>query len=91
MGFKEDYAKFSQPSRERENFVYNAVINLSKEQITGNMKPVTVSKPDGTKVTYKVMPDYLMVEGMRVPMSGITAQKVADHFGRFDLESAVKM
>lgn len=81
MGFREDYAKFDQPSRDRENFVYKAVTSLPTSQITGSMKPITVSKPDGTKVTYKVMPDYLMVDGMRVPMSGITAQKVADHFG----------
>lgn len=81
MGFREDYAKFDQPSKERENFVYQAVTSLPKEQITGSMKPITVTKPDGTKVTYKVMPDYLKIDGMRVPMSGVTAQRVADYFG----------
>lgn len=81
MGFKEEYAKFTQPSAEREQFVLKAIKSLPKEQIVRSMKPITITRPDGTKITYKVMPDYVMIEGMRVPMSGATAQKVADHFG----------
>jgi hypothetical protein len=81
MGFKEEYAKFTKPSPEREAFVLKTLLSLPREQIVKSMKPVTVKKPDGTKITYKVMPDYITVDGMRVPMSGTTAQKVADHFG----------
>lgn len=81
MGFREEYSKFNQPSSAREEFVHKAITKIPKENIVNNMKPVTVSRPDGTKITYKVMPDYLMVDGMRVPMSGNTAQKVADYFG----------
>lgn len=81
MGFKEDYARFGQPSPQREQFVLNRIKSLPKDQIVRSMKPITVTRPDGAKVTYKVMPDYVMIEGMRVPMSGATAQRVADHFG----------
>lgn len=81
MGFKEDYAKFGTPSAAREEFVYKAISGLPRDQILRSMKPITVNKPDGTKITYKVMPDYIMIDGMRVPMAGNTAQRVADHFG----------
>lgn len=81
MGFKEEYAKFTKPSPEREAFVLKTLLSLPKEQIVKNMKSISVKKPDGTTITYKVMPDYITVDGMRVPMSGNTAQQVADHFG----------
>lgn len=81
MGFKEQYLRFGQPSPQREQFVLNTILSLPREQVTKTMKPITVSKPDGTKVTYEVMTDYITVDGMRVPMAGTTAQKVADHFG----------
>lgn len=81
MSFKDEYAKFKQPSQARENFVYNAITSLPKEQILKSMKPITVKKPDGSEVTYKVMTDYVSIDGFRVPMSGQTAQRVADHFG----------
>lgn len=81
MGFREEYAKFSKPSQEREAFVLKTLLSLPREQIVRNMKPLTVKKPDGTTITYRVMPDYITVDGMRVPMSGNTAQQVADHFG----------
>jgi len=81
MGFKEEYAKFTQPSNAREAFVYKAVTSLPRDQIIASMKPVTVDMPNGVKRTYKVMPDYFSVDGVRVPMSGQTAQRVADHFG----------
>lgn len=81
MGFKEEYAKFTKPSPEREAFVLKTLLSLPKEQIVKNMKTITVKRPDGSTVSYKVMPDYITVDGMRVPMSGNTAQAVADHFG----------
>ena len=81
MSFKDEYAKFTKPSSEREQFVYRSIVQLPREQIVRSMKPITVTRPDGAKITYKVMPDYVTVDGVRVPMSGNTAQKVADHFG----------
>ena len=81
MSFKEEYAKFTKPSPEREAFVLRTLLALPREQVVGAMKPISVKKPDGSTVTYKVMPDYITVDGMRVPMSGNTAQQVADHFG----------
>jgi hypothetical protein len=81
MSFKDEYAKFDKPSPEREAFVLKSVMNLPKEQILNSMKTITVNGPNGSKISYKVMPDYIKVDGVRVPMSGATAQKVADHFG----------
>lgn len=81
MSFKDEYAKFTKPSAEREAFVLKTLLSLPREQIVGSMKTISVKRPDGSTVTYKVMPDYITVDGMRVPMSGNTAQQVADHFG----------
>ena len=81
MGFREEYAKFPQPSKEREAFVYRAVTSLPRDKILASMKPITVDMPNGVKRTYKVMPDYFSIENTRVPMSGQTAQRVADFFG----------
>jgi len=81
MSFKDEYAKFTQPSPAREAFVYKAITSLSRDQIVKSMKPISVKRPDGATLTYRVMPDYVMIDGVRVPMSGNTAQRVADHFG----------
>lgn len=81
MSFKEEYAKFTKPSPEREAFVLRTLLSLPREQVVGNMKSISVKRPDGSTVTYKVMPDYITIDGMRVPMSGNTAQQVANHFG----------
>lgn len=81
MGFKEEYAKFPQPSSAREAFVLKSILSLPKDQIVSNMKPITITRPDGAKITYKVMPDYVSIDGIRIPMSGATAQRVANHFG----------
>jgi len=81
MSFKEEYARYTKPSSEREAFVLKTLLSMPREQIVRNMKAITVKRADGSTVTYKVMPDYITVDGMRVPMSGDTAQQVADHFG----------
>lgn len=81
MSFKDEYAKFDKPSPEREAFVLKAILSLPREQILNSMKTITVPGPNGTKISYKVMPDYIKIDGVRVPMSGSTAQKAADHFG----------
>jgi hypothetical protein len=81
MSFRDEYAKFDTPSPAREAFVLKSIMELPKQQIVNSMKPITVPGANGTKITYKVMPDYIKIDGVRVPMSGNTAQKVADHFG----------
>lgn len=83
MSFRDDFVRFKQPGPEREQFIYNYIVNnISKNQLLNSMKPITVSRPDGTKITYKLLPDYISSnDGVRVPMSGNTAQRVADHFG----------
>lgn len=67
------------PGEARETLVYEEIIKRNK---LPKMVPITVNGPEGTgiKITYNVMTDYIMLDGMRVPMSGSTAQKVADHF-----------
>ena len=62
----------------REELVYNEII---RRKPFAKMVPITVDGPNGTKITYKVMPDYITLDGLRVPMAGATAQKVANYFG----------
>ncbi len=81
MGFREEFLKFKQPSPQREQFVYNSAIKTSKSEITSTMKPIEVKRPNGDTAIFEVMPDYFKIEGMRVPMAGVTAQRVADYFG----------
>jgi hypothetical protein len=75
--FKEAFLKLK-PGPEREQLVYDEVI---KRKPLGMMVPITVPGPYGTEITYKVMSDFLTIDGMRVPMSGKTAQRIANHFG----------
>jgi hypothetical protein len=80
--FKEQYLKFKQPSAAREQFVYDYVTShLTKQQIESSMKGITVPGPNGTKIKYKVMPNYISIGDFNVPMSGSTAQKIANNFG----------
>lgn len=81
MSFREDYLRFKQPSVKRENFIFESIKKyLNKQNIVSSMKPITILK-NGLQVTYYVMPDYLSIDNIRLPMSAITAQKVADYFG----------
>jgi hypothetical protein len=81
MTFKDDLEKYPQPGPEREKFILNKILSLPKEQIVKNLKPITISQSDGSSIIYKIMPDYLSIDNIRIPMSGKTAQIVADHFG----------
>lgn len=74
--FKEKFLSLP-PGPEREQLVYDEV---TKRNIKANLVPVTVEGPNGIKITYKTMPDYITIDGIRVPMAGKTAQKIADHF-----------
>lgn len=77
MSFREDFAK-TQGGPEREQVVYRAVISQGKPK---DLWPITVTAKDGSKVTYYITRDFLKVDGQYVPMTGTTAQKVADYFG----------
>jgi hypothetical protein len=77
MSFKDQFLAMK-PGPARENLIYNEIIKRGPPK---NMVPVTVPGPSGSTITYRVMPDYMMIDGIRVPMSGQTAQKVADYFG----------
>lgn len=74
--FKDKFLKLA-PGPAREELVYN---EITKNKPPINLVPITVTTKDGTSITYKVMPDYLTLDGIRVPMSGVTAQKVADFY-----------
>lgn len=76
MGFKEQYANLK-PGAARENLVYQYAIMQGKPKTV----PITVPGPNDTKITYKVMPDFLMIEGIRVTLTPPTAQRIANHFG----------
>ena len=77
--FKSKFLKLK-AGPEREKLVFEEIIKRGPS-ILGNLVPITVPGPNGTKITYKVMSDYITIDGLRVPMSGQTAQKVANHFG----------
>ena len=66
------------PGKAREDLIYTAAIQQGKPT---NLVPVTIDGPNGSKITYKVMPDFFMIDGLRVTASPLTAQKIADHFG----------
>lgn len=74
--FKNEFLK-TQPGPARETLVLNELIKRGPPK---QLVPVTVPGPAGTKITYHVMPDYVMIDGIRVTMAPATAQKVADHF-----------
>lgn len=77
MSFKTDFLN-TKPGPIREALVFNEIIKRGPPK---ELVPITVTTEDGSKITYRVMPDYLMIDGIRVPMAGKTAQKVADYFG----------
>ena len=76
MSFRDDFAK-TPPGPKREELVYDAII---KEGKPNNLAPITVPGPQGTKITYYITRDFLNLDGVWLPMTGITAQKVADYF-----------
>lgn len=76
MGFKEQF--LSTPAGpQREALVYREALKMGPPKT----KDITVPGPNGTTITYKVMPDFLTIDGIRVPMSAYTAQRIAKHFG----------
>ena len=82
MGFREDFLNFKGTREERENFIFNAVTTkLTRDQIINSMTEVKVPGPNNTEIVYKIMPQFVSIDGMTVPMSASTAQRAAQHFG----------
>lgn len=73
--FKEQYSQLS-PGGQREALVYEYAIKQGKPALV----PITVPGPGGTKITYQVMPNFLTIDGIRVTLTPITAQKIANYF-----------
>lgn len=77
------------PSEDREEFILKEMRHGNIPDFLRELVPVHVSMKKGDVVTHRgtiwVMPDYLSIghEGdfVRIPMSPITAQRVADYFG----------
>lgn len=76
--FKELYQK-AKTQRERDNLIYQYAIQQPKPK----MVPVTVPVPSepGATVTFNVMQDFFIIDGIRVSPSPPTAQRIAQHFG----------
>lgn len=77
MSFRDEYSKIP-PGAARNTLVFNALIAQGPPK---NLVPVTVPGPGGIKITYNVMPDYLMVDGIRVSIPPTLAQQLADRWG----------
>ncbi len=77
MSFKNEFLKM-QPGPAREALVYNALIAQGPPK---NLVPVTVPGPNGTQITYKTMPDYVSIDGLRVTLTPSTAQRLANAWG----------
>lgn len=67
------------PGKEREDLVFEEVTQRGVSK--SDLVPVTVRGPADTQITYYVMPDFITIDGIRVPMAGKTAQRIADHLG----------
>lgn len=77
--FRDKFAKMPQGPA-REELIYQEAIKMGPPK---NLVPITVQLPDGSKLTYYVMSDYLTLDGIRVPLTGQTAQRIANHFGMY--------
>jgi hypothetical protein len=74
--FKNQYESMP-PGPAREALVYQHAISQGPPK----MIPINVAGPNNTTITYKVMPDFLMIDGIRISLTAPTAQKIANHFG----------
>lgn len=79
MSFRDDFAR-TPSGPKREALVYQTVVNQGKPT---NLAPVTADGPGGAKITYYVTTDFLNTDGIWLPMTGVTAQMVADHFDMY--------
>lgn len=72
------------PTGERDELIVRELLRGNFPEFLRNLVPITITDK-GNSITYKVMPDYLSVgsntDYTRVPISGPSAQRVADAFG----------
>ncbi len=77
MSFKDDFLK-TPPGPAREALIFNAAVKQGKPK---DLTPITITDAKGNKITYKVQPDVLTIDGIRVTPAPATAQKIANYFG----------
>ncbi len=72
------------PSANRDDLIVNEILRGNFPDFLRKMVPITISDKGNTLV-YNVMPDYISIgndtDYTRVPISGPSAQKIADAFG----------
>lgn len=79
MTFKDEFVK-TPAGPKREQLVYRALASQGKPS---DLWAVTVPGPGGSQITYNITRDFLNVNGFYTPMTGTTAQKLADYFGMY--------
>lgn len=70
VGFKELYLK-AKSVEERQKLILQYASKPSK------LYPITLNLPNGGKIIYEVMPNYLTIDGLMVSVTAETAQKLA--------------
>lgn len=79
MSFEQDFAK-TPAGPQRERLVYQAVVNQGKPT---DLWPVTVTGPQGAKITFYITRDFLKVGNQYLPMTATTAQMIANKFNMY--------
>lgn len=79
MSFQQDFAK-TPAGPQRERLVYQAIVSQGKPT---DLWPVTVKGPQDTKITFYITRDFLKIDNQYVPMTGTTAQMIANRFNMY--------
>ena len=79
MSFEQDFAK-TPPGPQRERLVYQALVSQGRPT---DLWPVTINGPQGTKITFYITRDFLKVGNQYLPMTGTTAQMIANKFNMY--------
>lgn len=79
MSFEQDFAK-TPPGPQRERLVYQAIVSQGRPK---DLWPVTINGPQGNKITFYITRDFLKVGNQYVPMTGTTAQMIANQFNMY--------
>jgi hypothetical protein len=74
--FRDQYLKLP-AGKAREDLVYQAAVAMGPPKLV----KVTLPSSNGVSASYDVMPDYLTIDGLKVNINPITAEKIAHHFG----------
>jgi hypothetical protein len=73
---------YKSPGPARENFIFNKIKSLyNKDSIEKLMVPLDVEVGPNKKLRFKVMPNYLSIEGRPIPLQYATSRRVAQEFG----------